>query len=655
MLKSKRGTRVFIRNARNNLASSKRSHSRFDFKISENLVKSKRSQITIFVIIAIIIVAAAVLLIVFRKQIIPETIPEEFKPIEANFLSCIEEYTKIGAEMLGEHAGYISMPEFEPGSEYAPTSSQLDFLGSPVPYWYYVSGNNILKEQAPSKREMERQLEQFLEDNLACDFSSFREQGFDIRIEALNADIDINNLDIGIEMRGDLIASFGEDTVTISKHKTSARSKLGKFYELAKKIYNYEKEEMFLEKYGVDVMRLYAPVDGVELTCSPKIWMLDEVYEDLLNGIEANTQTIKLKGNYYELKEDTRKYFVQDISTDEQVSFLYSKSWPTKIEVEPAEEGFLIAEPVGLQEGLGVMGFCYVPYHYVYDISYPVLIQIYDEDELFQFPVVVVIDNNVPRQSLVVDTYGDVEVKLCEYKNQKVRVETFDNRLEGVEADISFKCFNEECQIGRTKQEGQGTILTAYFPQCVNGFIIAKADGYKTEKHLISTTSENYADILLDKEYEIEIDLKLNGKAVGDMAIINFLSDEAESRSVAWPEQKKIKLTEGQYAIEVYIYGETDMSLESFSQEKCVDVPKPGLLGVFGGKEEKCFTIEMPEQTVTASLAGGGKQQYYVLESELMAGSIDINAEKFPTPKNIEELQDNYNLLEIRGLDIYFK
>ena len=43
------------------------------------------------------------------------------------------------------------IPEYEAGSEYMPFSSQLDFLGNPIPYWYYVSGNNIQREQVPSK------------------------------------------------------------------------------------------------------------------------------------------------------------------------------------------------------------------------------------------------------------------------------------------------------------------------------------------------------------------------------------------------------------------------------------------------------------------------------------------------------------------------
>ena len=64
----------------------------------------------------------------------------------------------------------------------------------------------------------------------------------------------------------------------------------------------------------------------------------------------------------------------------------------------------------------------------------------------------------------------------------------------------------------------------------------------------------------------------------------------------------------------------------------------------------------MPSQIVSNALSGGGKENYYILESEL-AGSevIEINAESLPTPKSIEELQNNYILFEDLELGIQFK
>ena len=85
---------------------------------------------------------------------------------------------------------------------------------------------------------------------------------------------------------------------------------------------------------------------------------------------------------------------------------------------------------------------------------YPVLIQIYDDNEVFRFPVVVVIKGNKEREPISSDYYGDYQTQICENKNNKYSILTYDNELNPVEADISFKCFNEKCDIGRTKISG---------------------------------------------------------------------------------------------------------------------------------------------------------------------------------------------------------
>ena len=102
--------------------------------MSNNLkVTSKKGQITIFVILAIIIVAAVGLIFIISDS--PKTLKlsPNIEPVYNSFLSCLEENLVTGASILGSQAGYIEVPEFEPGSRYMPFSSQLDFAGSPVP------------------------------------------------------------------------------------------------------------------------------------------------------------------------------------------------------------------------------------------------------------------------------------------------------------------------------------------------------------------------------------------------------------------------------------------------------------------------------------------------------------------------------------------
>lgn len=610
---------------------------------------NKRSQVTIFILVGIVLVAGIIAFFLLRDRIFVSVFPAKFQPVETYFLDCVNQKTDEGKQILGERGGNIYLPEFEPGTDYAPFSNQFDFYGQAIPYWYYVSGSSFIKEQVPSKSDMEEQLKMYLEDNLDCDFSDFEKQGFEVNLSKPKVSVKINELSIDVEVSADLDVSKDKDSARQTTHKTSISTRFGKFYDSALKIYNDEKQKMFLEEYSVDVLRLYAPVDGIEISCSPKVWMPEQVVSDLQGALEANIQAIKTKGNYYTLNNPEEKYFVLDTETEESVNFIYSKNWPTKIEISPVNGNAMIAEPVGNQEGLGILGFCYVPYHFVYDLMFPVLIQVYDNNELFQFPVAVIIQKNMPREGLP-GTAINEEKDFCKYKNADASVYTYDSRLNPVEADISFKCFESVCDIGKTEITGGEAVLSDKFPQCVNGFVIARAKGFAEKKQVFSTNRESVAEIILDRLYNVSFELKINDKEA-ENAIIYFNSD-SHSATAVWPQQKTVQLSQGLYNVSVYSYSSSTLVFPGTSTRKCVEVPKPGLLGMFGSKTEECFDIQIPSMPVTSALNGGGKTSDYLTEDRLENGKFVIIAEGLPAPTSLEDLQKNYELFETKRVDI---
>jgi len=614
---------------------------------------NKRGQVTIFIIIAVIIVAAIAAFFLLRGMIITPTVPASLEPVYATFLSCLEEDTLVGISVLESQGGYIELPEFKPGSQYMPFSSQLNFLGNPVPYWYYVSGNNIQKEQVPSLSDMEEQLGIYIEGKInGCLLDSYLESGYGVSMGEPSADVSINEENVEISLSMALAMERANDTVVVNNHNVVVNSKLGKLYADARAIYDYEQENLFLENYGVDTLRLYAPVDGVELSCSPKIWNADEVFDELGAAIEENTLALKVSGGNFELAKPENKYFVIDVPVEENVLFLNSRNWSHSFEVNPSEESMMIAKPVGNQPGMGMLGFCYIPYHFVYNVNYPVLVQVYSGSEIFQFPLAIVIQGNKPREALDTSAIETPEIDLCDYKNTQISVNVFDTSLSPVDANISFKCFGEICQIGET-EDG---VLSELFPQCVNGFVIAKANGYKTVNEPVPTTAQsNGVIVILEKVYNKNVNLKLDGKDYNGEAIITFASDE-DSKTLVYPEQKQVELSQGQYEVQVYIYRNSSIALQETTQEQCMEVPKGGLGALFGLTEEKCFDVTIPAQTISNALVGGGKQNYYVAESELKDFTIiDINADSLTTPRTLEDLQKNYLEFEDKDLDINFR
>ena len=605
----------------------------------------KRGQVAIFIIIAIVIVFAIGLYFAIDADLFEESMPKNFEPVYEHYKSCIKAEAENGIRILGEQGGriYVDEMEFVPGSRYMPFSSQLDFFGQAVPYWFYISGNNLLKEQVPSESDMEQELERYIQERTdECDFSQFNDVNVNIG-EFSNVNAEINENNIEIEFRNMISMSSDDESVNVNEHDIKIDSKLGRFHSLALETYNYEKQNMFLEDYAIDVMRMYAPVTDVELGCAPKVFNKQEIKQELVNALEANIQAIKLKGDYYELKNKDSNYFVTDIGeelkTGENVNFIYNGDWPTRIEIY----GDDVVEPVGMQEGLGILGFCYVAYHFVYDINFPVLIQFYSSDgELFQFPVSVIIDKNQKRDALEGEAGMSIESEVCKYKNQEVDVYTYDENLNPVEARIRFKCLNSVCEAGETSVENGEAHLETVMPQCVNGFILADADGYSRGKYQISTNNEQDANIILKKKHDISLDL---GSIRGN-AVVNFDSEDYGT-TIIYPDMKSVELVEGYYNVSVYVYDNSTLTFPEVNERKCVDIPKEGIAGVVGMTQEECFDINLPETKIEAALIGGGKTSYYMTTSELQdSKELNINVPLFSTPGSLDELQDNYARLE---------
>jgi len=611
-----------------------------------------RGQVTIFIIIAVFVVAGGLLIFYLRQGSLQSGISPDFEPAYKNFLNCIEENTNSGIDILESQGGYIEIPEFSPGSSYMPFSSQLDFLGNPIPYWYYVSGNNIPNEQVPLKSDMESQLGQFIDGKIrGCKFDNYYSQGFQISIGEPDSDVTINEDSVEVTVNSDLSISRGNESVFADRHEISINSEIGALYDSAKKIYDYEQASLFLEDYGLDTLRLYAPVDGVELRCSPLTWDANEIFNDLSGAIEANTLALDTKSGIFSATGKD-KYFLADISVPHDVRFLNSRNWSSSFEVNPSDESFLISSPVGTQPDLGALGFCYVPYHFVYNVKYPVLVQVLGNAETFQFPLAVVIQGNNPRESLDADVVNVEIPQLCSQKNARIEVDVFDSKSNAIDADVSYECFGTKCEIGKTSS-GK---INEFFPQCANGFVVAKSEGFATSRTLFSTVGGERISVFLDKIYKIDVELKLDERDYNGQAIISFNSENGDSKTIVYPDQRTVELSQGQYEIQVNMHLNSTLSIGATSTEKCVEVPQEGLGGFFGFSKEKCFKIEFPPQVVSSALSGGGRQNYYALESELSkSNTLEINAGSLPKPNSIKQLQENYILLDEKGLKVTFK
>jgi len=615
-------------------------------------MRDKKGQIAIYVIVALVIVAGILVFFFVRGRFMISEVPAEFVPIYEFYESCIEYEAESAADLAGSQGGGIFLDDYVPGSEYAPFSSHLNFLGFPVPYWFYVSGNGLVMEDVPTESEIEREMERFIEERVNdCDFEEFYARGYYVELGEPEVKVEIEDERLVVDVNAAVVATNGEGvSARRTEHSVDVNSKFGKFFEIAKRIYAEEREGAFLEDYALDVLNIYAPVDGVELDCGAVVWTTSEVVDDLKDGLEANIGAIKLDGDYYKLSEKRREYYVIDEEVDESVNFLYSGNWPTKVEIHGADDEIMIARPVGNQAGASLMGFCYVPYHFVYDISFPVVIQVYDDEEIFQFPVAVIIDDNLPRKAefgeLVLEEEED---EVCDFKTEEIEVSLFDVNLNPVDGEISYVCFDNQCSLGKTVN---GKFVGGA-PACYNGYLDVRAEGYVDTRQLFSSNSKSVANIILDREHEVEVDLRVGGEEFDGTAVVLFAGER--SASAVLPGFDSVTLSEEQYNVTVYVYGDSEITIPASTERQCHDVPRTGLLGLFGAVREECFDVTIPETKIENALIGGGESEIYILESELREGRVTVDVDRLPTPKSLQDLQYNFEAFSDKNVRLTFR
>jgi len=438
----------------------------------------------------------------------------------------------------------------------------------------------------------------------------------------------------------------GNESQTVSSHSVQVNSELGNLFSDAQTFYDTENKEQILENYSVDVLRNYAPVDGIELTCAPKIWNADTIFGTLKNATEANFFALKNNNN------DT-DYFNLRVPIDSSVRVLNSASWPNSYEVAPASSRILVAKPVGTQEGLGILGFCYVPYHFVYNIRYPVLVQLTRNDETFQFPLPIIIDGNFPRGTQSSTEKVNVSFQnldLCnDVAKSNVTINLVNSNGNSVNGNVSYECLGSLCYVGSTTSG----VLQTRVPQCANGKIVVDSQGYKEAVQEFSSVSGGSLTIALSKIYSKQVSLKLNNAKGNEDSIVTFTSqDSSETYTLLYPQNKELNLTAGNYDVQVYTYDNSSIKFPASTSQQCVQVPS-GILGVIGITHQECSSVPVPEQNLTNILVAGGKAKVSFTEEDLAkSNKIQVTLDRYNTPSSLNELQVVYTLVDAKSVEV---
>jgi len=295
--------------------------------------------------------------------------------------------------------------------------------------------------------------------------------------------------------------------------------------------------------------------------------------------------------------------------------------------VYPNEDGVMTSNSGGDSGMIGAVLrslFCLKDYKFIYDVKFPVLITLSDDDTgyVFQFATMVIINNNQARTNeIVYEDFGEVESDaICDEAVTLMTVyasgvESDGGLIDLVDADVSFECINYVCDMGITSGRIGDASLYAMFPVCSNGFVVVNKEGYVEGREMVSTFEESTVTVILEQEVNLSYDIKV---VDGDGNTRSLKSDETAyiglteqstgySTSVFYPDDGTgvLEIIPGTYDVQGVMMqeGGFDINVPAQTLQSCTSNPVSGLTGIFG-MGESCVDVDMSDYELDSVLSG---------------------------------------------------
>ncbi len=411
------------------------------------MLRTRRSQVTLFVIAGIILLLIFGLFFVLRERIsgakvsvaqqVVENVPLEFNLIKSFTDNCLKVVSEQGLALLGQQGGYIKPEQWhhlEFRADRATDSDGLSFSGSDirVPYWYYNHAPNdgssvVLVSQRPSVADMEKDLKQWVEEQLAgCvgNYSSFTEQGFQIEEkEPPTVTVTLVPHAVRVALDHPLRVTRGQTVASLRSFFVEIPVDVLRMYDIASRIWGAEVNASFLEKNTLSLLTIFSGTNPSQLPpmtestfqfTNPISWNVEKVKNDtkllLMNyipllryGGAGNYYTYLYPSDdtYLDTKQRIYNNMILPLNGAEglDVRFNYLDLWEPYMSFN--SEGGII-RPQSTSVSFAGISFGVQRFKTVYDLSYPVWISLYDPHAMdgqgffFNFALESNIRNNRP-------------------------------------------------------------------------------------------------------------------------------------------------------------------------------------------------------------------------------------------------------------------
>lgn len=501
------------------------------------MIKNKKSQITVFIIIGVILLFSTALVLYIKSQVkvverevkVPiEYVPTEMQPIQMFVTECLSKTAMDAFDIIGAHGGYISVDnaeysgiKFEKNDE-KPT--EADVVAFPpktknyVPYWEfmmppdnceicYLGSYRPPLYRTEGSNSIESQIDKYIQNNIrSClgNFERFRNEGYSITERGgMKATTFIRENDILINLNYSIeVSKTGIEKIIMSQYQATLPLRFKKIYDIAKNIVDVSAKSRFLGLTTLNLIAGFSKVDEKSLppfsaltfTYNSVTWSKEKVKNLIMQMLEVYVQAIQMEGtgNFISpkrFKDPIMQGLYSEMVlpgkevTDLTVNFMYL-GWPIYLNFVGSNSDTL--KPSNLEMPvLNLLPFR--DYRFVYDISYPVIVRISDPNAYngrgytFVFAMEANVRNN--------DAVGNGSITLPAITTEVSSVSEFCKEIHRNSGIITVKTIDAETKL---PLEGVNVVFKAS-QQCSMG--VTKIDS--------NIRSSNYGDAVLSAKFPV--------------------------------------------------------------------------------------------------------------------------------------------------------
>jgi len=577
----------------------------------------KRGQITVFIIVGFLIVIAVAFLIISVSNTTEtklesgtvDTIraPFEISPIYDYIDACLKSVSQDGLRKLGEHGGYIDLKDqdYTGGRDFEinilkPYEADAVTFGVDesvaIPYWWYMNSpvdcNNcqLTPKNQPSITEIFSYLDLYVERNIeSClkNFDALNVLGY--RIDRVG-DIDILSYaasnEVIVSMKYPIEVRKGEMKTDVEDFESKIELDFMSVFLLAEEIRDNLVSNQSIEEITMNIIGVFSGLDSTKLppiaaitndfsivTWSKTItkFTLEDLIMQYIPFIQfENTKNpVKITGSADPYTEGLfNSFFLTNLDNNYnhlkvRVLFL---DWPIYLEITPSRGDLL--EPSTFKDSFP---YNLAPdiqtntYEFFYDVSYPVVIIIEDENALksqgyrFLFAYEVNIKDNYDAMqwyngNATVGTWSFSDISVnpdASIENNFVSDTLFCNENQKIGSEIDVTVIDNEtslpirgatvtygcgtykaCDVGRTDVNGK---YLDKIPVCIGGYLKVKHEDFAQEVIQLSSFIDGQETIEIELIKTKHFDVEVKKKQVmgsGISASVDFTDEETAIISV---------------------------------------------------------------------------------------------------------------------------